>query len=110
MLVTKGEPTPGEWRARNDRHGPYVVSDDGINICEMSESSRAAGPDDDAERIANARLIAAAPDMLEALREAHDELDCALMDEPYVATEKTWAILDRTKAAIAKAKGRTDES
>ena len=103
MLVTKGEPTPGEWRARNDRHGPYVVSDDGINICEMSESSRAAGPDDDAERIANARLIAAAPDMLEALK----------LVQRYEPEHRYWGVpgfVESVDAAIAKAEGRTDES
>ena len=106
MLVTKGEPTPGEWRARNDRHGPYVVSGDGINICEMSESSRAAGPDDDAERIANARLIAAAPEMLEALRAVAEDAQCAQDNALLVSS----AVIEKVDNAIAEAQGRTDES
>lgn len=51
----------------------------------------------DAEHHANARLIAAAPDLLEALVEARDVIDSKI--------GLTDAILDQIRAAIARAEG-----
>jgi hypothetical protein len=70
LMETK--PTPGPWyiKTRQARFDPTVVIEDGvcgpdgeqIKVCGMTLTSSA-------EAKANARLIAAAPEMLEALRE-----------------------------------------
>ena len=53
-------------------------------------------------READARLIAAAPDLLEALQEALDDWDDTHFDEEYPHRIE-WA--DKARAAIAKARG-----
>lgn len=61
-------------------------------------------------REANARLIATAPEMLEALRKIHDEADHILGtdgDDPLeVARQNAAEIRGLARAAIAKAEGR----
>lgn len=52
---------------------------------------------DEATCVANARLIASAPDLLEALVEARDVIDSKI--------GLTVAILDQIRAAIARAEG-----
>jgi hypothetical protein len=63
--------------------------------------------EDDAEMLADARLIAAAPELLQHLRECfqmlEDYYDAMSMDGD------EWAILASTRAIIAKAEGRTNE-
>jgi hypothetical protein len=51
----------------------------------------------------NRGLIAAAPDLLEVLKEA--KLQIEYLDEKFVATGTTSAVLARINAAIAKAEG-----
>ena len=77
------EHTPGPWKVV----GLSVISDSGI-ICNPP-----SGPIDELE--ANARLIAAAPDMLEAL-------------EMSVRYLEGWPAQDWAIAAIAKAKGERE--
>jgi hypothetical protein len=61
----------------------------------------------DGPHVANARLIAAAPELLQHLRECfqmlEDYYDAISMDGD------EWAILASTRAVIAKAEGRTNE-
>lgn len=83
--------TPGPWVYEGPRNSIIVWADDGESrICFMTSD----GPAE-----ANARLIAAAPDLLKALKEA-----------VYVAhaydEHPGW--LDAARAAIAKAEG-TDQ-
>jgi len=82
---TAGPYTPGPWR-RNTREGRQVVE----AIPEVGWLEVAKVVD-----INDARLIAAAPDMLAALK--------TLVDL-YVANH--WAVFDAARAAIAKAEGR----
>ena len=79
------EHTPGPWKVV----GLSVISDSGI-ICNPP-----SGPIDELE--ANARLIAAAPDMLEALEAMRDAI---------IPTEDCYAAI-LADAAIAKAIGET---
>jgi hypothetical protein len=89
--------TPGPWRSErgNGDYGRNVTADNGRRIvCETIC----------AEHEANARLIAAAPELLEALhsilehsREFGDIEDCETM---------LARIEDKVRAAIAKAEGR----
>lgn len=66
MTAPKSEArhTPGPWRAHDDG---FVTTDDdaAVRICEVDRE----GADDPATATADARLIAAAPAMYEALRE-----------------------------------------
>lgn len=58
------------------------------------------------EGLANATLIAAAPDMLEALEEAYDLLADYVPSTP-IREAKHASMVSKTAAAIAKAKGET---
>lgn len=83
-LVTTGKPTPVAWASRLIRSG-------------------------DDEALANARLIAAAPELLEALRSAyqfHRVVEC--ISEPTQGGEEcSCQAFDPVRAAIAKATGGT---
>lgn len=87
--------TPGPWIFDNDwRRWPTVFGSDGIKVAIIEKDKTIDSfvyelP----ERFANARLIAAAPDMLAALK-----------DVVAVADRKTDEF-DRARAAIAKAEG-----
>jgi hypothetical protein len=75
---------------------------------EMSDDD---GTSDNSMGVANGRLIAAAPDLLAALREADAAVNCALaMAEQGVAPpDWDWLreVRERARAAIAKAEGRS---
>jgi len=67
--MSRAAPTPGPWRA----HAGLVIADAPVPRVvaqTYSPESLARWPDDPAERDANTRLIAAAPDMAAALRDA----------------------------------------
>jgi FMN phosphatase YigB (HAD superfamily) len=96
--------------------GPWIVYDDDVSdalaiTCDAREGKVAialigVGYDEpfDSEQRANAQLIAAAPELLEALKKlrASYKLLCALGDGP---TDTGRAHLEESAAAIAKAKG-----
>lgn len=63
------------------------------------------GPMMSAEEIANARLIAAAPELLGELKRMVDHFDAFAKDHSIEATPETWAALHCAKAIIAKAEG-----
>lgn len=97
--------TPGPWEITEDR----IVGDDilwtiehsGYGIIGYADGT----PEDDPEKIANARLIAAAPDLLEA---ADNILNDSLAAEPIQEhPEGGWfvpfALMDQIEAAITKA-------
>lgn len=98
--------TPGIWRVagyvdEDERDGAVaVVAHDGFIVAEVLK-----WPQQDA----NARLIAAAPDLLAVAKECIDlaklaESLCGCRgDDDYV-----WGIQERLEAAIAKAEGRHD--
>jgi hypothetical protein len=98
----KPKHTPGPWRVGSwyDGRLPIVVADlaDRSIIAELTGAKRA--------HEANAHLIAAAPDLLEALEGAQKALRKAL---PFLPADSEsifcgeW--LDEINAAIAKAKG-----
>jgi len=89
--------------------GPWYVNDDCI------EADGPEGPRDvtvavvhlNASIDADASLIAAAPELLAALKEivAYDEGS----NDPYMAEDYGYEVLLRCKAAIAKAEGRTSD-
>ena len=98
--------TPGRWRLDGEEFNSfgnliriYVAHEDGGRICECFANCLVKT--DEALR-ANARLIAAAPELLEALRELQ-----RLAGGPVggVTQEMKRAAMDAARAAIAKAVG-----
>ena len=95
MTNTKHTPGPWVWDSHYDDLRPLWYS-------EMSQGCGYLSWDNDETRDANAHLIAAAPDLLEAL-----EAIVATWDGPkynhFMADN-----IDLARAAIAKAKGQTE--
>ena len=84
--------TPGPWEY--DRNAGHIVAQ-GISVCRISACSGYGEHDD------NARLIAAAPDLLAALEKLH-RLHCGLDSWHEDAMADAWV---NACTAIAKAKG-----
>jgi hypothetical protein len=102
--------TPGPWRL----NGRAVESPKrmGLSVAQatsgMAAGSRGSARIDEAEAIANARLIAAAPDMLEALVAAKELADVMEgLTSGRSDDEWVWAAQATINAAIAKAEGRS---
>lgn len=100
--------TPGPWSVLNVRDSDsdigraLVIIDTktGGGIAQVSRHSRRLGDTD-----GNARLLAAAPELLATLREV---LDIGYIDEEVDADADTFAgrVKARARAAIAQAEGR----
>ncbi len=92
------EHTPGPWQV-NERFDGHVMTSDGLAVadCCLDYSSI----DFDEQKI-NARLIAAAPELLEALKEISEVFDVSWREG---STQRRLGDLART--AIAKATGET---
>jgi hypothetical protein len=104
-VVTRNHPDPEtakslveiQSKATTDALGDFWSGTDIATIY-------AADPDKYPERAANARLIAAAPELLEALREILDL--CAVGDVDENTEALGWgAVIRDAKAALAKATG-----
>lgn len=105
-----GKHTPGPWDyvPGTEHHGPYVTTEYGSTVADCyymsnpySLSVRNGGDSKPINHMremadANARLIAAAPDMLEALKQAEQQIDYGQIDAAHRIII----------AAIAKADGR----
>jgi hypothetical protein len=88
--------TPGPWKIERHIHHEIQIKDkDGWQICQMYDS---APPDID-----NARLIAAAPELLETL-----ERIIATHDASCAGPECGIAGIDKARATIAKARGESN--
>ena len=100
--------TPGEWFARKDEgwKGWSVADDAHTLIATVSDDDEHLHDNEQDE--ANARLIAAAPDMLEAL-ESFNHLVPELWGDMVVDGQMTLIVdedtIDAIKAAIKKARG-----
>lgn len=117
-MASEAKHTPGPWKARG-----YSSTDGSIWIdCDaFSKSGKTAlggtlaaaygtgtGSDDSAVQKANAWLIAAAPELLAALREADDVLEDLRVPSdagPNRFEQVIPAALAKIRAAIAKAEG-----
>lgn len=98
-MTTNTKHTPGPWSLRHGgRHdGDRLVTSGGSDICRMD-----GGPNDDSETLANARLIAAAPELLDALRNL---LDWGRDHTSPTQPNSPHALLVAAHAAIANATG-----
>ena len=98
--MTAAKHSPGPWKADLclDGWGIHEVQRaDGLSIARLAQMQTAFAPDDQ-EGIANALLIAAAPDLLKALSAMLTHMG---MDED----EWNKPTFDQARAAIAKATG-----
>jgi hypothetical protein len=91
MMSTKH--TPGPWSVERDGNGELAI------YAYRTHLTHGDSPLSLETREANARLMAAAPEMLAALREAYLSLECRHH------TQVTTTIV---KAAIDKAEGKTN--
>ena len=94
--------TPGPWRIEGESgDSPYIAgampSGEPDHVCQIIETP-------DGEDHANAALIAAAPELLQALREVESLFFNQGDTRPYTWQERL-PILARARAAIAKAEG-----
>jgi hypothetical protein len=98
--------TPGPWHVEKRDTAFQIVAADGLRVLGTSWHSHLRNPYPlMGEASANARLAAAAPAMLEALKAAYGLIDDVVVGEdPDMAIEK---MSDVIGAAIAKAEGRT---
>jgi len=103
--------TPGPWTAKPTQEGDWQIDtgpDQDLNLTLWSAMAVIHGCDGDPElglkkAEANARLMAAAPDLLEALEELFHLIDDAYDGERLF----TLNLQRKVRAAIAKAKGTT---
>jgi hypothetical protein len=103
MNTTKAvEHTTGPWRV-----APASDYPSGLNVDANTRGYVClAGEWDDARAVANARLIAAAPDLLEACRAFLRAPSTGSSGPGSVTIEVTTFNLNAARAAIAKAEGR----
>lgn len=98
--------TPGPWKASfGDLIRVFATELPGVTVCGVHKIGRQVGeytPEAEVQCKANARLIAAAPDMLAALKLAEEHLPFIADDNP----EASHALV-QVRAAVAKAEGRT---
>ena len=99
--------TPGPWqmsgvRSRQEIHG-HMVGPDSFGVACVAYSDRTTA--DHLASLADARLIAAAPELLEALREALPEI--RRLNAAAGVTVFNPAATSMIRAAIAKAEGRS---
>lgn len=93
--------TPGPWRMEEFRKGSYLVT------ARNAGTAREGIVAQHVPGIANARLLAAAPELLEVIREAVDSAEREMAKgrkaSPGLAT---W--LEKARAALAKARGEVE--
>lgn len=94
--------TPGPWKAESRNYGMARV------LCGRRVIAGSITGEPDGEAMANARLIAAAPDLLAACKEAAQFITIGIeygyIVTPQEGTREAWC-LDVIHAAIAKARG-----
>ena len=99
-----GQHTPAPWKARFEKVR-YVIFVEGEVGEKALATTGGAWPDSEA----NARLIAAAPDLLEALQECAADLEAEIEARRGAVLERTMerdlATVRKARAAIAKATG-----
>lgn len=97
--------TPGPWRV--PKHAPFQVEQENalLGSAVLAEvHAWEAGGRSKAERDANARLIAAAPELYEAAKALHDIFEG---DEPFLNKVDLLIALGKASRAIDKAQGQS---
>ena len=94
--------TPGPWMIDGATDVPHaVVDNDGMGICEVDGNPKHHKHDATPEQFANAALIAAAPDMYEALQTVR----LVFPEHPSTLHNPTRVMVESVLAALAKAEG-----
>ena len=88
----KAKHTPGPWHIYPDYAESYIESGTGYEVCQVMTNH----PKNADTQAANARLIAAAPELLDALQAALDD---------YAGIDINLNWQETARAAIAKATG-----
>ena len=102
--------TPGKWNVGSESFNKmFVISQTGVVVADCSTANRGGG--DDEEKLANARLIAAAKDTAaerDRLKEMNEELLAALKEARDDLHRAKGFVSDRQYLidAIAKAEGK----
>lgn len=110
MMASEQKWSPGPWRVDGERdpsRGQRIAATiDGatFTICYAETPQQGGIPRHDM-REANARLIAAAPALFEALVAAKQEMWMAARDQWTMADFKNWAVIQQIDAALARARG-----
>ncbi|MFA6509963.1 MAG: hypothetical protein WCV62_05860 [Candidatus Peribacteraceae bacterium] len=99
--------TPGPWIVV-DNVGEFAIDspvesnngDESIEVCMISHQ------DEDPQVRANARLIAAAPELLEALKELIDGEEKCTEDEFIASVQKARAVIAKVEEPTAQAMGK----
>jgi hypothetical protein len=104
-IRTAGIHTPGPWTVGgvNGIGQRTVRASDGCRIAQVDEQFLATSA-------YNAHLIAAAPDLLAALKASDTSLHMLherLIGEGSLAAPAVWSLIQSNRAAIAKAEGRS---
>lgn len=89
--------TPGPWHIGDEKHGDFYIWGPDRKAFGYIAQANALGSSTNprTEREANARLIAAAPDLFEALKELYDDQQGPLTE----AMQKAQAAIARATAA-----------
>lgn len=100
--------TKGPWTVRASVNGPYVARHSGsLGDAALAKVLKVSGRgrmlEREQEQLANARLMAAAPDLLAALTALRDNVEADLSGW---WTESTSNFMQQADAAIAKADGQ----
>lgn len=89
----KKKHTQGEWMLEEDMEGCFIVGTNEKTVCLTSEVEAENGNYKEGEAEANARLIASAPLLLEACKEALNELlDAGFYETDAICFQLTKAI------------------
>lgn len=101
--------TKGPWEVMWEDHANVIIGADQAVIADCFHADdRTQGPREQEQALANARLIASAPELLEALNHAHNSLR-TFRNVP--KEEQEWTsfdddVMEAIERAIAKAEGR----
>jgi hypothetical protein len=107
-MSTKHSPGPWLVRVGGGRVHPSVAASDGASVCSCTGSAPGFGTyalESDDLRLANARLIAAAPALLDALKAMLREHDAMSTPLPGNAGDRWPETATAARTAIAKAEG-----
>lgn len=99
--------TPGPWEMVEWHCGDFDIDAGGRGPCSGRIASAHSAPDEDREEEswANGRLLAAAPELLEALKNLIGEIDARSMGR-LEGNSSLVRFVDAGRAAIAKAKAK----
>jgi hypothetical protein len=95
--------TPGPWRIFTTMDGTKLIGIGDSNGEGIIDAGFGVWREGDPEAIANARLIAAAPDLVDALEELLDA--CNELNDAYNSRMIDPHAMSSARAALAKAKG-----